>query len=152
VNPSDATRRGRALGLDPGSRRIGVAVCDADRTVASPIATIVRTKDLPADLRKLAELARDHEVVELVVGLPLSLDGTEQAAATAARELGEALAEALDLPLSYHDERFTTVTADRLLAEAGHDSRSRRKVVDQVAASVMLQSWLDAARAQERSA
>ncbi len=138
----------RVLALDPGSRRIGVAVSDGDRTTAVPVGVVEVTADRPRLHRRLAELVAEHEAALVVVGLPLSLDGSEGAAAGRARRLGDELAAAVSVPVVHHDERFTTVTADRLLAEAGHDARARRKVVDQVAASVLLQSWLDGQRAQ----
>ncbi len=133
----------RVVGLDPGSKRIGVAVSDSERSTAVPVAVVEVIRERPATLRQLATLIREYEATEVVVGLPTSLDGVERAAAVQARTLGRQLAELTGLPVGHHDERLTTVTADRLLAEAGHDSRSRRKVVDQVAAAVMLQSWLD---------
>ncbi len=141
----------RVLGLDPGSRRIGVAISDGDRSTAVPATVIAVTADRPLLLRRLAGLASEYEVGAVVIGLPLSMDGVERAAAAAARRLGRELAALVDVPVSFHDERLTTVTAERLLADAGHDARSRRKVVDSVAASVMLQSWLDAGHAHERS-
>lgn len=133
----------RVLGLDPGSKRIGVAVSDSERSTAVPVAVVEVSGDRPATLRRLATLVHEYEAIEVVIGLPTSLDGVERSAAVQARTLGRQLAELTGVPVGHHDERFTTVTADRLLTEAGHDSRSRRRVVDQVAAAVMLQSWLD---------
>lgn len=133
----------RVLGIDPGSKRVGVAVSDGDRLLATPVTVVAQTRDRAGDLRRLADLVAEYQVAAVVVGLPLSLDGNEHAAASLARRLGDQLAALVKVPVSYHDERFTTVTAQRLLADAGHDTRSGRKVIDQVAAAVMLQSWLD---------
>ena len=133
----------RALGIDLGSKRIGVAVSDISGTVASELTTVHRSRSRRHDLRELARLVRDEEATVVVVGLPLSLDGTEGPAARAAIKETEQLATVVDVPVEMHDERFTTVTAERGLMEAGLDARRRRDVVDKVAAAVMLQAWLD---------
>jgi putative Holliday junction resolvase len=134
---------GRVLGVDLGSVRIGIASCDAGRVLASPLTVLPRTKDLPGDRRVLARLVEDEEAVLVVVGLPLSLDGsTGPAAAGALAEVAE-LSAALPVPVTTYDERLTTVTAERLLDEQGVRGPARRKVVDMVAAAVMLQAWLD---------
>ena len=137
---------GRALGLDLGSKRIGVAVSDAGRVLASPLLTVERTRDVPALHRRIARLVADEDVAVVVVGLPLGLDGNDGRAAQAARAEAAALADVLPVPVVTHDERLTTVTAHQQLAAAGLDSRRRRQVVDQQAAAVLLQSWLDAHR------
>lgn len=133
----------RVLALDLGSVRIGVAVSDAGGTLASPRTVLARTGDLVQDHRRLAALVAEEEAELVLVGLPLSLDGGEGPAAVAARAEADALSAVLDVPVVLHDERLTTVTAHRLLAERGLDARARRKVVDQAAAAVLLQSWLD---------
>jgi putative Holliday junction resolvase len=133
----------RALGLDLGSRRIGVALSTSDGTLATPYDVVHRTRDRAADHRAIAQVAQDEGAEVLVVGLPLSLDGTDGPAATAARAEAEELAAATGLPVQLWDERLTTVTADRQLAELDLDARARRQVVDKVAAAVMLQAWLD---------
>jgi putative Holliday junction resolvase len=137
---------GRALGLDLGSKRIGVAVSDAGGVLASPLVTLERTRDVAALHRRVARLVAEEEVAVVVVGLPLSLDGKDGPAAQAARGEAAALADVLPVPVVTHDERLTTVTAHQQLAAAGLDSRRRRQVVDQQAAAVLLQSWLDARR------
>jgi putative Holliday junction resolvase len=134
---------GRALGLDLGSKRIGVAVSDAGGVLASPLLTIERTRDTQALHRRVAALVAEEEAVVVVVGLPLGLDGQIGAAAQAARDEAAALGDVLPVPVVTHDERLTTVTAHQQLAAAGLDSRRRRDVVDQQAAAVLLQSWLD---------
>jgi putative Holliday junction resolvase len=136
------------LGLDLGCKRIGVAVSDADEVLASPFGTLARSGDRRRDHRAIAALVAEEEAGCVVVGLPLSLDGTDGPAAEAARAEVDELAAGLAVPVVLHDERLTTVEAHRRLAEQGLDERARRKVVDQVAAAVMLQAWLDARRAQ----
>lgn len=134
---------GRVLGLDLGQRRIGVAVSDPDRVLASPERVIQRSGDAERDRRAIAEVAEEWEVGLIVVGLPLSLDGSEGPAATAALDEAARIGEATGRPVETYDERFTTVSADRSLAEANVRGRDRRKVIDMVAATVLLQAWLD---------
>jgi len=133
----------RALALDLGDRRIGVAVSDADERVASPVTVIERTRDRQQLHRRIAELVAEWDAEVLVVGLPLSLDGgTGPAAAKVEAEAAE-LAKVVGVPIELHDERLSTVTAERMLKARDLDGRARRKVIDMVAASVILQDWLD---------
>lgn len=136
----------RALGVDLGSRRIGVAVSDADGAVASPIEVVIRSGSRHEDHRRLARLAAEWEAGVIVVGLPLSLDGTTGPAAVAVLEEIEQLRAETGLQVESIDERFTTVEAARQLREAGLDARASRSVVDKVAAAVLLQAWLDRQR------
>ena len=136
-------QHGRVLGIDLGSVRIGVASCDAGRVLASPLTVLPRTKDRAGDRRALARLVEEEEAVLVVVGMPTSLDGSAGPAARAAEQEVAALAEVLPVPVTSYDERFTTVSADRLLAEQGVRGPDRRKVIDMAAAAVMLQAWLD---------
>jgi putative Holliday junction resolvase len=138
----------RALGLDLGSKRIGVAVSDRSGTIASPLTVVARTGRQQEDHRRLAALAVEEEAEVIVVGLPLSLSGDLGPAARAALAEAEALASVVDVPVETYDERLTTVTADRALMEARMRAEARRRVVDKVAAAVMLQSWLDARAAR----
>jgi putative Holliday junction resolvase len=133
----------RALGLDLGTKRIGVAVADSGGRVATAYGTVERTRDRARDHRRIAELAAEVEADQLVVGLPLSLDGSVGPAADAALREADELAAATGLPVATWDERFTTVTAHQDLAAQGLDAKRRRQIVDQVAAAVMLQAWLD---------
>jgi putative Holliday junction resolvase len=133
----------RALGIDLGSKRIGIALSDSDGRMATPYDMVPRTKDRARDHRRITDLATEAEVELLVVGLPLSLDGSVGAAAQAALDEAEELAEASGLPVETWDERLTTVTADRDLMALDMRADARRRVVDQVAAAVMLQAWLD---------
>lgn len=139
----------RALGIDLGTKRIGVAKTDASGTIASPYCVLARQKDRTALARELAEIIDEWEIELVVVGMPLSLDGSVGPAAK--RAIGETryLSDALSVPVETYDERLTTVSADRLLREAEVDGRKRREVIDMVAASVILQSWLDAAAQTE---
>jgi putative Holliday junction resolvase len=143
--------RGRAVGIDLGSRRIGIAVTDSAGTMALPRTTLVRSGDAEQDRRRLVDLVLDEEAVVVVVGLPLSLDGTRRRAATEAAEEAEALARLLEphrVDVELFDERLTTVSAHQALAAGGAGGRQRRRVVDQAAATVMLEAWLDGRRAR----
>jgi putative Holliday junction resolvase len=133
----------RALGLDLGERRIGVAVSDAGGLLATPYETVQRVGDRPREHRRVAELVAETEAEVVVVGLPLSLDGGEGPAVRKVRREVAALRGALDIPVETYDERFTTVTADRSLQAMDVKGARRRQVVDQVAAAVLLQAWLD---------
>lgn len=138
-------RRGVRLGVDVGSRRVGVARSDAAGILAVPVATLQRGR---GDLAALAALAVEHEALEVIVGLPLGLDGREGAAADAARDYAQQLAAALaPIVVRTVDERLTTVSAQRGLHEAGRSVKSSRSVIDQAAAVVIVQHALDAERA-----
>jgi putative holliday junction resolvase len=132
----------RALGVDLGTKRIGVALSSG--TLATPFEVVARSGDRRRDHRRLAELADEAEAEVVVVGLPRSLDGSLGPAAHRALEEIDELAAAVGRPVESWDERLSTVTADRALREQGLDAPARRKVVDKVAAAVILQSWLDA--------
>lgn len=142
----------RALGIDLGSRRVGVALSDGAGTLAVPYEVVVRSGDRARDRARIAELVDEVGAEVVVVGLPRSLDGSAGPAELAARAEVDALRAELPVPVETWDERLTTVTAHRELAAAGVRSRGRRAVVDKVAASVMLQSWLDHRRATEEDA
>lgn len=133
----------RALGLDLGARRIGVAVSDRSGTVATPLVVLQRTGDRAEDHRRIAALVAEEEAEVVVVGLPLSLDGSIGPAARAALAEAADLATVVAVPVETFDERLTTVTADRALMELRMRAEARRRLVDKVAAAVMLQSWLD---------
>lgn len=133
----------RAMGLDVGTKTVGVAVADELGITAQPI-TVIRRSNLKADLAELIRLAQDREVDRFVLGLPLNMDGSEGPRALATRKFGDALAKASNLTIIYQDERLTTVAAERSLIEADVSRSKRREVIDQVAASLILQGWLDA--------
>lgn len=133
----------RALGIDLGSKRIGIAVSDLSGTIGSALTTVHRSRSRRHDHAEIAKIVREEECEVVVVGLPLSLDGTTGPAARAATKEAEQLASVVGVPVEMYDERFTTVTAERGMMEAGLDAVQRRRVVDKVAAAVMLQAWLD---------
>ena len=140
----------RVAAIDLGTRRIGVAVSDSAGILASPRATVERSGDAAADRAAVVAVVLEAGAEHLVVGLPLSLDGRRRAAAIAAEEEATALAALLaprGVAVETFDERLTTVSAERALVAAGHSGRARRRVVDQAAAAVLLQAWLDARRA-----
>jgi putative Holliday junction resolvase len=131
----------RALGIDLGDRRVGVAVSSG--SVASPVETVQRSGDRARDHRRLLDLAAEWEVDMLVVGLPLSLDGSVGPAAAAVLAEVDELRARTSIPVETYDERLTTVTAERQLQELGVPGRDRRRMIDQLAAAVLLQAWLD---------
>lgn len=133
----------RVVGVDLGTKRVGIAVSDPTGTLASPYAVIERKGDAAALRATIAAIVAEVGAERVVVGLPLSLDGHAGPAAQAAAAEAEALATAVPVPVDTFDERLTTVTADRALMATGKRAPARRQVVDQAAAAVMLQSWLD---------
>ncbi|QXC61862.1 Holliday junction resolvase RuvX [Aquihabitans sp. G128] len=138
------------LALDLGARRIGVAVSDSDGRVATPIVVVERHKDRPRLHRELAELVAEWDAELVVVGLPIDLAGELGPAAQGVLAERDELAAVLGVPVEVHDERMTTRIADRALRERGDlDGRARRKVVDMMAAAVILQDWLDRGAAGE---
>jgi len=146
----ESSRPGRALGVDLGTRRIGIAVSDSAGTLATPRGTVVRSGDPARDRRSLVDLALEEEAVVVVVGHPLSLDGSRGAAARAAEVEAGALADLLTphaIRVELFDERLTTVSAHQALTAGGTRGRNQRRVVDQTAAAVMLMAWLDGRRA-----
>lgn len=132
----------RALALDLGSKRIGIALSAG--TLATPYEVLDRSGDRDRDHRAVAEHVAETEAEVVVVGLPLSLDGSVGAAAQRALAEVDELAAILDVPVETWDERLSTVTAERSLMEQQVRGQARRRVVDKVAAAVILQSWLDA--------
>jgi len=129
-------RPGVRLALDWGDVRIGVAACDRDGLLAYPLDTV---RGGPDELARLAEMVAEHEPLEVVVGLPRSLDGTEGPAARKVRERAVALAGSVGVPVRLVDERLTTVTASRRLREGGRRARQQRSVIDAAAAAAILE-------------
>lgn len=134
----------RAVALDLGSRRIGVALSDSKGTVATPYEVVQRSGDRTRDHRRIGELVDEADAEVVVVGLPLSLDGSIGPAARAILDEVEELRATLPIDVVTWDERLTTVEAERSLRVMGVKKGNRRRIVDQVAATVILQSWLDA--------
>ena len=133
----------RAVGIDLGEKRIGVAVSDSDGKIATPYEVLTRSGSREQDHRHIAAIVADVEAEVLIVGLPLSLDGTEGKAAQAARDEADQIQALFPIPVEMHDERFTTVEAEHRLKEQNLNARAQRKVVDKVAAAILLQAWLD---------
>lgn len=145
-----AWSRGRRLGIDPGAVRVGLAVSDPDGILATPLDTLKRDRKARTDLDRLAEYVDEYEIVQIIIGRPVGLSGTAGRAVTAADEYADLVAERFpNVQVTRHDERFTTVSASHRLRGAGLDARAQRGVIDQAAATEILQSWLDTARRSE---
>lgn len=147
--------RGARLGVDVGSVRVGVAVCDPDGILATPLVTLARDQShtdgdrVPSDMAAIATLVRERDIVQVIVGLPVTLAGKEGLAAASTRQYADVLAKLIDpVPVVLTDERMSTVAAARRLSERGVRGRRQRAVVDQAAAVEILQGWLDARRRQ----
>jgi putative Holliday junction resolvase len=134
----------RALGLDLGSKRIGVAIGDRTGTIASPLQVLQRSGSVRRDHQAIADLVIEEEADIVVVGLPLNMNGSSGPAAKAAIDEAAAMATVVGVPVVTFDERRTTVTADNAMMEAKMRAQARRRIVDKIAAAVMLQNWLDA--------
>jgi alanyl-tRNA synthetase len=147
--PVSGFRRGVRLGVDVGRARVGVARCDPDGMLATPVETVARDE---ASVRRIVALAGEHEARELLVGLPLNMKGEDTASTTDAREFAAALAAASALPVRLVDERLSTVSAHAALRDSGRTQRSSRSIVDQVAAVVLLQHALDVEKSTGRPA
>lgn len=135
-------RRGMRIGIDVGKARVGVARSDVDGMMAVPSETLSREDALDS----LVALCRESTVLEWVVGLPVALNGSETASTSDARDFAAELVAATGIPARLVDERLSTVGAQSALHDASHTTKSSRKVVDQVAASIVLQTTLDAER------
>jgi len=135
----------RLLGLDLGTRRIGVALSDPTGTLASPLSTLPH-RSLRRDVERIGDLCREHEVSGVVVGWPRNMDGTAGPAAQQAEAFAEALREGVSIPVDLWDERLSTAAAERALLEGDVRRERRRDLRDQVAAALILQAYLDARR------
>ncbi|QCE32337.1 Holliday junction resolvase RuvX [Acetobacteraceae bacterium] len=139
-------KQGRILGIDPGKVRIGIALSDLGRSIASPAGTIKRGR-LKEMLPEIQKIIKGEEICAILVGLPLEMNGSEGSSAQSARDWGHMIADALNLPITFWDERFSSSVVNRFLIEEVDISRKKRSaVVDKMAASYQLQGWLDAAR------
>ncbi|WP_306994930.1 Holliday junction resolvase RuvX [Amycolatopsis thermophila] len=135
---------GRRLGVDVGSVRVGVALSDPAPVLATPLVTLSRDAHSDSDLEQLAALVAEHEVVEVIVGLPRTLADRHGSAAQIAADYADALAGRIaPVPVRLADERLTTVSASRMLSQRGVKGRKQRAVVDQAAAVEILQAWID---------
>jgi putative Holliday junction resolvase len=133
----------RALGLDVGDKTVGLALSDALGFTAQGLDTLLRRNN-EADILAIAAVCQEHSVEVLVVGLPLNMDGSEGERAQISRRFGDRLAQKTGLPVEYWDERLTTAEAERILIEADVSRQKRKKVIDKLAAQVILQSWMGA--------
>ena len=132
---------GRVLGVDPGERRVGLALSDPLGIIASPLSVLDR--GAPNLIDQLGAIIADNDVASVVIGLPVSLDGTEGPAARAARDLGREVREQVGCDVTFFDERFTTVQAEAALLEGGVTRAGRKAARDKVAAALILQGFLD---------
>lgn len=139
-------RRGARLGVDVGKARVGVARSDADGMLAMPVETVQRGNDTEAAVRRVLELAEEHQTVELVVGLPISLSGNDTPSTQDARDFAVLLASG-ERDVRLVDERLSTVSAQSAMRASGRKAVNQRSVIDQAAAVVILQHALDAERA-----
>ena len=152
TDPLDAIpATGKILGLDLGTKTIGVAVSDGMRYSATPLETIKRTK-FTQDAERIIQLVAENNIVALILGLPLNMDGTEGPRVQSTRAFARNLAGLTALPIAFWDERLSTVAAERALLEADASRRRRAEVIDQVAAGYILQGFLDRLGHIERSA
>jgi putative holliday junction resolvase len=140
----------RLLGVDYGSVRIGLAVSDREHRLASPLTTYTR-RGPEQDARFFQKLVEDEEIARLIVGLPVHLSGVEGQKAAEARTFGAWLAKTTGLPITFYDERFTTVEAENHLLAAGLTSKRRKARRDRVAAQILLQTYLDAGCPEEQA-
>ncbi|MBW9108628.1 Holliday junction resolvase RuvX [Microbacterium trichothecenolyticum] len=140
-------RRGTRLGIDVGKARVGVAKCDPDGLLATPVETVPRDD---ASVTRIVALSDEYSAVELYVGLPLNMRGEDTASTQDARDFAAALAAASGLPVRLVDERLSTVSAHAALRSSGRTQRSSRNIVDQVAAVVLLQQALDVEKSTGR--
>jgi putative holliday junction resolvase len=136
---------GRLVGIDAGTKTLGLALSDVTRMIASPLETIVRRK-FKLDAERLFEITGEHKVTGLVLGLPRNLDGTEGPRAQATRALARNLNKLSALPILLWDERLTTAIAERMLIDADQTRKRRAEVIDKLAATLILQSALDMMR------
>src|ERR1700757_149249 len=132
----------RYLALDVGSKRIGIAVSDELGLTAQPVLTLERRRNAREDLRSIARLCRRYAVAGIVVGNPVKLDGAASSQTEKVQALAAGLGELTGLPIHLWDERLTTHEAHQLLYESGHSREKHKRVVDQVAATMILQSFL----------
>jgi len=129
----------RYLGVDYGTKRVGLAISDGLGLTARPLQVVART----AVVKRVQELHEEYTVTTMVVGLPTGLSGQEGASAAGARALGDELSDATGIPVEYLDERFTSNLAEEALLQSGMKRRERRETVDKVAAAIILQDYLD---------
>ncbi|MEC7117263.1 MAG: Holliday junction resolvase RuvX [Actinomycetota bacterium] len=133
----------RVIGIDLGSKRIGIALSDSDLTVATPLDVIERSGNVENDHIAILKITDEWEVKRIIVGLPISLDGTLGASAQSVIDEISRLGNLTDIPIETHDERFTTVTAEQILLQQNVKRDKKKRVIDKVAAAIILQGWID---------
>ena len=133
----------RVLGIDIGSKKIGIAISNQEMTLATPLTVVHRSSQTSEDHETIKRIAHEWEVELLVVGMPLSLDGSLGAAAENVLQEIKHLERNTGIPVDTFDERFTTTTAKQILHDQGVSEKEQKNVIDQVAASIILQTWLD---------
>ena len=133
----------RVIGIDLGSKRIGIALSDSDLTVATPLDVIERSGNVKNDHIAILKITDEWEVKRIIVGLPISLDGTLGASAQSVIDEISKLGNLTDIPIETHDERFTTVTAEQTLLQQNVKRDKKKRVIDKVAAAIILQGWID---------
>ena len=138
----ELSRNARVLGLDLGTRTIGLALSDVGHTIATPFDTITRSK-LAGDLARLKTVIETEDVGALVLGLPVNMDGSEGPRCQATRQFAADLLRAMDIPLTFWDERLSTRAAESALLEADVSRKRRAEIIDKVAAAIILQGFLD---------
>ncbi|MAK54006.1 MAG: Holliday junction resolvase RuvX [Acidimicrobiaceae bacterium] len=144
--PPRSTKSGvrvRVIGIDLGSKRIGIALSDSDLTVATPLDVIERSGNVENDHIAILKITDEWEVKRIIVGLPISLDGTLGASAQSVIDEISRLGDLTDIPIETHDERFTTVTAEQILLQQNVKRDKKKRVIDKVAAAIILQGWID---------
>lgn len=137
------SQRTRILGIDPGARRLGLAITDPDRKIASPLANYTR-RDQEQDAKYLEKIVADEDIGLVVIGLPVHLSGQEGAQAKNARQFGAWVAKRIGLPVVFWDERFSSFEAETALWNAGLTHKQRKARRDQVAAQILLQAYIEA--------
>ena len=133
----------RVIGIDLGSKRIGIALSDTDLTVATPLDVVERSGNVEKDHIAILKITDEWEVQKIIVGLPISLDGTLGPSAQSVMDETKMLRSVTDIPIETHDERFTTVTAEQILLQQNVKRDKKKRVIDKVAAAIILQGWID---------
>ena len=133
----------RVIGIDLGSKRIGIALSDSDLTVATPLDVVERSGNVEKDHIAILKITDEWEVQKIIVGLPVSLDGTLGPSARSVMDEVKMLRSVTDIPIETHDERFTTVTAEQILLQQNVKRDKKKRVIDKVAAAIILQGWID---------
>lgn len=143
VTPDQFPASGVIIGIDPGSKTLGIAASDALRIIASPVEIIRRGKKLAPALNRLFEIYEQKSAIGLVIGLPLNMDGTEGPRAQSARALAHNILQHRDLPIVFQDERLSSAEAERAMIDADLSRKRRHELIDASAASIILKAALD---------